>query len=275
MNQAITTYKKMDHVKETEGYTKANKEAAARALFVKLYREYKEGAELPFFTSNYSRNASPVYISENMTGKMTGILSVSTCCLCNGNCHANRNRENSPEGNECICKDCFAVDTVNSYLALLDHLVYNSAILSARLLDPADFPHFYGVDIFRLESFGDLINKIQALNYIAFARENPRTTFTIWTKNPDIMDAAIQEAGKPENLICIVSSHYKNEIAKASYSWIDHIFTVWTDRDAAESQGININCRAIVNGEEIDRCRDCMRCYTLNNSDFYIHELLK
>ena len=275
MKQIETKYAAMLHVKDQEGYTKATKEAAACKLFAKLYKDFKEGATLPLFSCSYSFNLSPLYISENMSGKMEGILSASTCCLCNGNCRLNRSLPINENGNGCICADCFAVDTQNNYLSLLDHTVYNTAILASQILPREMFPHFYSVDIFRLESFGDLVNKIQAINYLLFAYENPNTTFTIWTKNPDILDAAIQEYGKPENLICIVSSKYKNEIAEANYSWIDHIFTVWDNREKAEAAGVQINCRAIVNGVEVDKCRKCMRCYTKGNKDFYIHELLK
>ena len=267
MKQALTNYSTgMMHT------TKAEEDASR--LFSQLYKEYKEGAEMPLFKSKAAINNSPVYISDNMSGKMQDIYSISTCCLCNGNCKRNRSLPDSDAGNGCICRDCFAVDTQKQYNALRDHTVYNSAILAAVVL-PMDALPLLTVDICRLESFGDLINKTQAINYINIARKNPRTVCTLWTKNPDIMDAAIKEAGKPSNMILIVSSHYKNEIAEARYSWIDHIFTVWDSREKAAAAGITINCRAIVNGEEHDRCRLCMRCYTLNNSDFYIHELLK
>lgn len=265
--QTITNYTTgMQHT------TKAEEDAAR--LFSQLYREYKEGAPLPMFKSKAAINNSPVYISDNMSGKMQDIYSCSTCCLCNGNCRRNRSLPDSTDGNECICRDCFAVDTQKQYDALRDHTVYNAAILAAVIL-PAELLPRLTCDIFRLESFGDLINKTQAVNYIHFARNNPRTVFTLWTKNPAILDAAIKEEGKPDNMILIVSSHYKNEIAAAEYEWIDHIFTVWDSREKAEAAGVTINCRAIVDGVEHDRCRLCMRCYTIGNADFYIHELLK
>ena len=268
MKKAITT-------KYSEMLKSAKDEKEVAALFATLYKDFKGGARaLPVFKSKYTVNNSAVYVSDNMSGKMENIASVSTCCLCNGHCRANRNKPNSAAGNECICRDCFAVDTQSQYDALRNHTVYNSAILSAIVLNPETLPRFI-TDVVRLESFGDLINKTQAINYLNICRVNPLVTFTIWTKNPDILDAAIKEGGKPDNLICIVSSHYKNEIAAANYSWIDHIFTVWDSREKAAAAGVTINCRAIVDGVEHDKCRLCMRCYTRGNADYYIHELLK
>ncbi len=207
------------------------------------------------------KNGSLVYISTGMTGKMSGIPAISTSVLSNPICAA---RSKIPGS---ICQKCYAQTTVGNYNALREHVEDNYRALNSRPLDPEELPHVYS-DVCRLEAFGDLASVTQAINYIRIAKKSPWCTFAIWTKNPAYLDKAIQEEGKPDNLICILSSNFVNRIDDASrWAWVDHVFTVY-DPDYIATNGIEINCGG-------RKCRECMRCYTLGNTDYHIAEKLK
>lgn len=214
------------------------------------------------FQSKYTANYSPVYVSENMSGKMAGFPSISTAVCCNPVCAA---RSRDPES---ICSKCFAQNTVARYSALREHLIDNYILLTTTIIPREELPIFGNVRAVRFESFGDLANATQAINYIHIAQANPGVTFAIWTKNPAYLNKAIKECGKPANLICILSSSKMNEVCDASrWDWVDHVFTVY-DPAYIRENGIDINCGA-------RSCAGCMRCYTVGNEEFHIAEMLK
>jgi len=127
----------------------------------------------------------------------------------------------------------------------------NAEILRAEIIPAEKWPTTTGV-IFRLESFGDLGNWIQAANYLNFARKNPQTRFSLYTKNPRFIAEAIAKGyEKPENLIIVFSSLFLNSRAKAPYPFIDKVFTVYESEDKAPD-GINCGAR---------NCFACQRCY--------------
>lgn len=167
--------------------------------------------------------------------------------------------------NVSICGFCFS-DSQQSYqTSMVSPLENNLKILSSELLEC--FP-ILNCNVFRLESFGDLINSIQAMNYINFAYSNPHTTFTLWTKNPHFLKVAIDKLGKPGNLIIIQSSQFLNKVESPKYTFIDGIFTVYAKYYLLRHPEIKINCGA-------RHCLSCLKCYTKKDDVFYINELLK
>lgn len=202
-----------------------------------------------------------IHVSYGMSGKMAGIPSISTSVLHNPTCQARAKIAGS------ICSKCYAASTVKRYGALRGHLALNLGRLANADLTPAQIPYINGA-ICRFESFGDLANVTHAKNYIRIAAENPHCVFTLWTKNPGFVKSAIDELGKPQNLIVILSSFHLNKVdSAAAFPFVDHVFTVY-DKATIEREGIQINCGA-------RDCMTCRRCYTLGNADFYISEKLK
>lgn len=210
--------------------------------------------------------------TDNHTGKMCDMISLSTSSTCNPTCKARQNMAPDKEGNICICAKCYAqaMQDNNFYRHLTDKLVKNSEILSSEILTTVPA---LNVNIFRFEAFGDLINETHFINYLLIAYNNPWTIFSIWTKNPGIMKRVFNDMGyeKPDNLIIILSSPYNNVILSPDrFPFVDKVFTVWDTEEKASNAGITINC-----GKR--HCFSCRRCYTHNaNSEIeYIHELLK
>jgi hypothetical protein len=201
--------------------------------------------------SKYCTNYSPVYISDNMSGKMEGIPCISTSCTLNPFCQA---RAKNPCS---ICAYCYAEATINRYKALGRNLEYNTELLTKRILDPTELPIFKPAmagEPARFEAFGDLINVIQAINYINIARNNPDVNFALWSKNEAIWQRACDMLGKPDNLKAIYSSPNVDEYRPAP-RWFDASFTVWSSREKCEAAGFEINCAG-------RKCKaECRVCY--------------
>lgn len=199
----------------------------------------------------------------NHTGKMNGLHSLSTSVNSNPYCIKRQANGNS------ICAHCFAASMMKQYQALNEVTTRNAEILTASVL-PASVLPLIPVRYFRFESFGDLINTNQVINYFNIARKNPDTLCALWTKNPHLIAKAIEMGhSKPANLQIVLSSPFVNKAIKTTkYSFIDKIFTVY-DKQAAKA--ININCGA-------RSCLACGRCYRPNPNGEriqYINEILK
>lgn len=200
-----------------------------------------------------------IRFNANMSGKMAGITCLSTSVLCNPFCAARREKEG------CICSRCYAASTCSRYSALEKNMKRNSELLTTKLFDVDELP-IINAQIFRFEAFGDLINSTQCRNYFRLAKRNPGVRFALWTKNPGIVQQAI-DAGeaKPENLVILLSSAMIGQRADASrWAFIDKTFTVYA-KDQMEDVGINCGSRA---------CLTCQRCYRKDTTDD-IRERLK
>lgn len=214
--------------------------------------------------------AVKVRICEKHTGKMEGFASLSTSPISNPIC---AKRSQNPGS---ICAHCYSVAMANRYANLDKKNAVNGELLSGSILADSDFPtintatRYY--KYFRLEAFGDLINRTHAKNYFRFCELNPETRFTLWTKNPIFIAQAIRDGyRKPENLTIIYSSpclNHKVSFEKISgvFPFIDKVFTVW-DEKTANAEKIAINCGA-------RKCAGCLRCYAPNDCR-EIAELLK
>lgn len=200
----------------------------------------------------------------NMSGKMADIKCLSTSNLCNPFCAC---RKNNPA---LICNKCFADSTCSRYAALRTNMERNTEILTSVLIPVEEWPMLDPVEdpIFRFESFGDLVNEIQAQNYMNMARRNPKTRFALWTKNPGILSRIlINPEDKPSNLIILRSSEFIDQRIDASRFWfVDKTFTVYRPA-TIEAQSIDINCGS-------RNCMSCQRCYH-KNTETDIRERLK
>lgn len=200
-----------------------------------------------------------IKFNKNMSGKMEGITCLSTSNLCNKFCAA---RKNNPDS---ICSKCFADGTCKRYAALNKNMAVNTDILTSRLFEIDEFPMINAM-IFRLESFGDLNNALQCMNYFRLCKRNPGVRFALWTKNPNFVQQAI-DAGesKPENLVVLLSSHIIGKRADASrWPFIDKTFTVY-EKGQLDDQHINCGSRS---------CLTCQRCYH-KHTETDIRERLK
>lgn len=246
------------------GFITASNEFKYHVTISQFYNSFNNdlAAWIEFFKS-VSHETKRTIIADHITydhnAKMHGIISISTYVGYNQFCKCRmQNCDNA------ICKYCYANSLTNCRARLKArlirlHMIFTNIELSANdipVLDVTKYPYF------RFESFGDLNNTIQINNYNLVAIANPGVNFTLWTKNPGIIQSAIN-AGMTisDNLVIGLSSLYLNkpEIEKAKkYSFIRFLFTVYDDEYIAE-HNIKINCGA-------KHCISCGICYK------YLHE---
>lgn len=205
---------------------------------------------------------SSIHFTTKMNGKMEGMLSLSTSVLENPHCKERRKQGNS------ICKHCFAASQMKCFKSMIKCFKENTEILTSQLFSIDEMPVINAL-YFRFEAFGDLINETQVINYFNICKKNPNVKFALWTKNPWIIERAINQGeAKPENLQIVLSSPILNkaieEKAIARYNFIDKVFTVY---DKKTSENISINCGG-------KKCLSCGLCYNKNETR-YINEILK
>ena len=227
------------------------------------------GRVWPMLKSRFASNYSPIHVSDYMSGKMEGIPSISTSCLVNPIC-----RKRMEDG-ESVCAHCFAAATLDRYTAAGQHAENNFHLLNAGVLPLEMLPRFKNVAIVRIESFGDVASVTQAINYLNIARVNPFITFAAWTKNANIWNAAIKQAGKPDNLSLVYSSFKLNTPAAAAEYFtadgennFDHVFTVYDKATCSFYGPAFVNCGA-------RDCSTCRRCYRKDPAEFMVREQLK
>lgn len=201
------------------------------------------------------------HICFNHEAKMNGIISLSTYIGNNIFCQARCNNCNNA-----ICKYCYAASLTNQRQYLKNKLIRIHAILTNVNLSVLDIPHIDSelYPYFRFCAFGDINNVLHVQNINLIASVNPEVNFTLWTKNPGIIQAAINNGLQlADNLIIGLSSLYINKpdlhIAH-KYDFIRFLFTVY-DHDYAAKHDIKINCGA-------KHCLTCGICYD------YLHKFL-
>lgn len=206
-------------------------------------------------------------ICTNHTGKMKGMVSVSTTCHNNAFCKKMQSKEGT------ICQKCYADRIAKTYAhSFLPKYEQAGKELSERVLYIEELPKFdMSTNVVRIEAFGELINTTHAINYINIIRANPWINFAWWTKRPNLIARALKEMGIefPNNCNVIYSNPYMDTVPKIQpYGFIDGYFTVWSSEEKAALNGCKINC-----GNR--KCKECLNCYDAHNGTFYINELKK
>lgn len=218
------------------------------------------------YQSRFVIGRTAILVSDHMDGKMEGFPSISTACSVNPFCLA---RILQGIG---ICKHCFAAASLEFYSGLKRNCELNFRLLTSAILPLELLPHFCkDVRMVRLESFGDVWNVTQAINYINIAKVNPHCRVTVWSKNPNIWAQAFALVGKPSNMTFVLSSQELNVPAEVKKDWwfVDIVFTVYTPEFVMQ-YNITINCGA-------RHCMTCRLCYPEANRGkvLYVNELLK
>ena len=202
-----------------------------------------------FTQSIYTSAPSPVYVSDRMSGKMSGIPSISTACRLNPYCRERAKVKDS------VCSHCFAMATTARYHSLEKRLEDNYELLVNHILPMDMLPRFKrNIRIVRLESFGDLASEKQAANYLNICVVNPHVSFALWTKNPKLLKTPIEMLDKPENLKIVYSSPNINEEMdiKKRYPFIDIVFTVYDAEHFDAAPGFHCAGKS---------CADYCHCY--------------
>ena len=202
-------------------------------------------------TLRNSKKISGLHFTLNHTGKMEGMVSISTSVTTNARCAKNAQIKGS------ICEKCFAAKQMKVFPSMEKPMIENQRILTGEILPMEKLPVINNL-YFRFEAFGDLNNATQVINYFRICHKNPRVKFALWTKNPDYVAQAIKAGyDKPDNLNIVLSSLFINKERKTRYAFVDKVFTVY-DPKHIEENAVEINCGA-------RNCFTCGLCYEKNN----------
>ena len=208
-----------------------------------------------------------IHFTMKHNGKMSGMVSLSTSPMKNTFC------QNRSKCNGTICQKCYAMRMSKMYSKLEKRLVKNFEVLTSQIIPVEKMP-LLNVLKFRFESFGDVQNEIQIINYFNLCKKNPNVQFTIWTKNMSIFAKLFQNGyngikyNKPKNLIIIISSPFVNKAVNIKdYKFADKVFTVYS-KEYAKENGVVANCHRM-------SCMVCQKCYNKKDKTVYINELLK
>lgn len=157
------------------------------------------------------RKETGIGITYGMTGKMEGFVSLSTSNKDNPYCAL------LAKCAETVCSECYARRELDMYSNLRrklegNHVLYEVVIPVEKWVKI----NANAYKMFRFEAFGDVRSVIQVINYFNFAKANPKVTFSAWTKQPHLYEAAIRMGHKkPDNFILIYSSPRLNHECNA------------------------------------------------------------
>lgn len=237
-----------------------------------------------------------LHFTTKHTGKMSGMISLSTSCKCSELCmdriaagfkamgidtDITTKEDARAAFKELIEKDPLRTDILICVFCFSDILQDRQATMQIPLkrnfdilnngIIHDDYIPVLNCLYLRGESFGDYSSAYAAINIFKVAAKNPAVNVTPWTKNLRFFHEAVKMGySKPENLHLIYSSFFINKVATipAAYEYlVDAVFTVYTEAYAS-ANNIEINCGA-------RSCLACLRCYRNYSGVKYVNELLK
>lgn len=186
-----------------------------------------------------------------LSGKLAGILSVSTSCLDAPFCRARRATVTDDD----VCRICYARASI-MFRNMDDRLRDNRTMLNQPYVAPERFPmRDHGVDTIalRLLSHGDVSSIREANNLLRLACDAPETLpIAVWTKNVGVFHGAT--VAGPKRMQFIYSSA-KLDIVEPLPGGFNRVFTVF--RTTTPMPRDIFACRG--------HCADCMVCYTAND----------
>ena len=195
-----------------------------------------------------------MYHWSKMSGKLEGIPALNTDTTSNEFCKKMKNTET-------ICKICYSWSMLQTFRkSAVPSFKRNSDFLSEEIHNPKYLLPVSSI-VARFNGHGELINKEHFINIINICRNQPNTTFTLWTKRKDIVNKVCKTEKLPKNLIMVYSNKIVDTIMKKVPKHFHKVF------NNISNESNKINCRG--------KCIDCMKCYTIGNKTEQIIERIK
>ena len=191
------------------------------------------------------------------SGKMLGIPSLNTDTTSNEFCQSmyNSNKDNL------ICKECYSMNMLNTFRKNCKPKFLNNSKFLSEKIHEAEYLPVCPSTVGRFHSHGELINTNHLYNLVNICHNQPRTTFTLWTKRKNIVSRVFNKHEKPENLILVYSNPYVDKLDVELPKYFDKVFN-----NVSKESSI-VNCSK--------KCLECMMCYTLGNKTTQIIEVIK
>lgn len=195
------------------------------------------------------------------SGKMEGIPSLNSNTRTNPFCQSmyNSGRE------DIICTHCYSMTMLSTFrkncepkFEMVGTLLSSVKYKHEELLKLGTLSNSL---VNRIHSHGELINTKHLHNIISICENQPRLTFSLWTKRKDFVSYVLSRRAKPENFILIYSNPHLDKIMDRVPKHFDKVFNNITRSSDQE------NC--------FGKCIECMMCYTPGESTSQIVEKVK
>jgi len=191
-----------------------------------------------------------------MSGKLEGIPALNTDTTSNKFCQAMSKRKDT------ICSVCYSWNMLKTFRKnAVPRFKSNSDYLSYKIHDYDYLPKVPSI-VARFNGHGELINRNHLENLFRICDNQPKTTFSLWTKKYWLVHKLLDEGRKkPPNIILIYSNPYpdlKSELPRE----FDKVFN-----NVTNPKDTSINCEG--------KCVECMMCYTLGDKTTNIIERVK
>lgn len=194
------------------------------------------------------------YKWSKMTGKLEGIPALNTDTTTNKYCIKMKDEKDT------ICASCYSWSMLQTFRKnCVPRFKKNSDYLSAKKHDAEYLPKAKST-VARFNGHGELINSNHFHNILTICENQPKTTFTLWTKKKELVQSVLKKRVKPSNFILVYSNPYPDTIAPLPERFDKTFNNVTFNSD-------KINCNM--------ECIDCLMCYDVNDKTTTIVEKVK
>lgn len=199
-----------------------------------------------------------IHISK-MTGKLETFKAINSNTLTNSFCQ----KMSTSKRKNIICTECYSVSMLEGFRRNTVPALERNTVLSERPITETEIEQIKK-DLsrethVRIHGHGEIINWQHAVNLLVIVERNPRIMFAWWTKRKDIINKLFTRTGKPKNLIMIYSNPFVNKVLDNPPNWFNKTFN-------NVSSHPDENCTG-------QKCKDCMVCYTINDTKTIIEKV--
>ena len=128
-----------------------------------------------------------------MTGKLEGIPALNTDTTTNKFCQAMSKKEDT------ICAQCYSWSMLKTFRKnAVPRFKKNSDYISKKIYDKDYLPKVKST-VARFNGHGELINSNHFHNILTICENQPKTTFTLWTKKHQLVNSVLKKRKKPSS----------------------------------------------------------------------------
>jgi len=195
-----------------------------------------------------------MYHWSKMSGKLEGIPALNTDTTSNEYCK-------KMSKTDTICGSCYSWNMLKTFRkSAVPSFNRNSKFLSAEVHNPKYLLPVSAI-VARFNAHGELINENHFINIINICKNQPNTTFTLWTKRKNIINKVCKNYKLPKNLIMVYSNPVIDTIMQKVPKHFNKVF------NNVSKKSNKINC--------FQNCIDCLKCYNTDDKTEQIIEVVK
>lgn len=228
--------------------TKSFEKLLAKTIEI-LDRMDAAGGEINIIDRFTLLNMLYVSFHDEEGSKIQGITSIDSSCHGCAFCHSMRLHAESNILH--ICGGCYDFAQENYKIAARNRHSLNMLILMTVSFTVEELKTLSLTEKVRINSSGDVPNVTYAENSLKLGYAFPWCKIGFWSKNVPAIQKAVENVGKPENVILVQSSLLIGIPAKLA-KYFDYTFTVYPDKETTEE--------AIKAGSMACNGTKCMHC---------------